>query len=403
MLPTNQKVDSLKENAETTEKFEESLSQNLFGVNIYEAAPRLKKTFLPWHRPRKQFVRHKQWCEQIRLLISENIPEDNVIKYLGLPGDDLLDLKYFHREICVPNGLGLKYLGFNNSAEAKSSQNAELNISKDELNKMPHIDPGSEVIPDDICQIANKKSLAWKHSLAMCPFDVVNIDLCDGFAKDPPAKFLHTHYEALSQLLTLQAKHKKPWLFFLTTRTSEGDIECEVFDKLKSLYTKNLNECKSFLDKSTEHFSITDEESLKAAISTEKGLSEVFLISLCKWISGLLLGQIPPSKVTLKSVIGYKVAQKASHPDLVSIVLKIEPNFTPIEDKLGLTKPKDAPFNECDIATQIIHRVHKQIDADIILQNNQELMDEMTEMSIQLLHEARYDVTSYKSWLQASL
>lgn len=403
MAPTNaREIDLSQEESGNNEGQGESFSQDLFGVGAYEAAPRLKKTFLPWHRPRKQFVRHKQWCEQIRMLIQDNTPENRVIKYLGLPGDDLLDLKYFHREICVPNGLGLRYLGFNNSAEATSAQNAELNISKDELNKMSNIDPGSDVIPDDICQIANKKSLAWQRSLAMCPFDVINIDLCDGFAKDPVAKFLYTHYEALSQLLTLQAKQKHPWLFFLTTRTSAGDIEAQVLDKLKSLYEKNLKECKAFFDKSKEHFSIIDEASLNTAITTGKGISDVFLVSLCKWIASILLGQIPPSKVGLKSVIGYTVASKALHPDLVSIVLKIEPNFTPNDDKLGLTAPKEAALNECDIASQIVHRVYKQVNADIILQNDPQLMGEMTEMSIKLLQEARYDVSGYRSWLQGT-
>lgn len=390
----------LPKNMNVPEDEQESFSQDLFGNNVYEAAPRYKKIFLPWHRPRKQFVRHKQWCEQIKLLIQETLPDNKVIKYLGLPGDDLLDLKYFHREICVPNGLGLRYLGFNNSAEATSPQNVELNISRDELNKMQYIDPRSDVIPDNICQIANKKSMAWQRSFAMCPFDIINIDLCDGFAKDPPAKFLHSHYEALSQLLTFQKTQKQPWLFFLTTRTSKGDIQQEVFNKLKQLYNQNLKDCPSFFEKSKDHFSIIDEDSLNNAIETEKGISDVFLISLCKWISGMLLSQIPPSKISLKSVIGYKVAKEASNPDLMSIALKVEPNFTPTADSLGLTVPKTSILNECDIASGIVNRVFKQVDADSILNDNIELMNEMIEMSMQLLKEARYDVSGYKDWVR---
>ena len=377
----------------------QSFAEGLFGNDVYEAAPRQKKDFLPWHKPRKQFVRHKQWCEHVKKLIAENIPDGNVVKYLGLPGDDLLDLRYFHKEVCEPNKIVLKYLGFNTSAGSDSLQNAELNISRDELNKMPYIDPTSNVIPDDISQIANKKSVAWTHSLAMAPFDVVNIDLCDGFAKQPPAKFLVSHYNALSQLLVLQSKQKKPWLLFLTTRTSSGDIEKEVLDRLTSLYGDNLKNCTSFLERSTEHFSITDDNTLESAITTDKGLSDVFLISLCKWISGMLIGQNPPSKLSLRSVIGYRVVDSAPHTDLVSIVLRIEPHFTPAPDKIGLTLPTQSTINECDIATQILIRVFKQVDADSVLSGDEALQEEMIKASITLLEEARYDVSGYREWL----
>ena len=77
-------------------------ADNIFGEEVaYEAPlPEEKKEFLPWHRPRKQFVRHYQWCKEIRRMISHTPPADGVLKYLGLPGVDLLDLRYFHEEVC---------------------------------------------------------------------------------------------------------------------------------------------------------------------------------------------------------------------------------------------------------------------------------------------------------------
>ena len=51
------------------------------------------REFLPWHRPRKQFVR-RMWKGCLEDILKQREP-DSEISYLGLPGADLLDLRFF--------------------------------------------------------------------------------------------------------------------------------------------------------------------------------------------------------------------------------------------------------------------------------------------------------------------
>ena len=148
------------------------LADDIVGVDSYEAPVPAKKVFLPWHRPRKQFVRVKQWCEQIKKLLDEIQIEGGALRYFGLPGIDLLDLRCFHHTICVPRNLKLCFLGFNSGSDPASSEQAELNISLDEISKLGSIDPRSMVIPDDFRRLASDQSIAWQRTLALGPFDV---------------------------------------------------------------------------------------------------------------------------------------------------------------------------------------------------------------------------------------
>ncbi len=53
-----------------TEDQSSDLTANIFETNVYEAPRAPDRPFYPWHRPRKQFVRRKQWCEQVKLLLG---------------------------------------------------------------------------------------------------------------------------------------------------------------------------------------------------------------------------------------------------------------------------------------------------------------------------------------------
>src|SRR5581483_595570 len=142
------------------ESDQEGHAEGIFGTNLYEAPVPPKRDFLPWHRPRKQFVRDRQWREQIDFLLNDIELEDNVLRYLGLPGIDLLDLRYFHSKLCEPKQIRLRFLGFNNSAHPTSELQPELNVSLDEVRRLSLVDPRSDVVWDDFARLANENSLA---------------------------------------------------------------------------------------------------------------------------------------------------------------------------------------------------------------------------------------------------
>ena len=377
---------------------EEGFADGLIGTSTYEAPLRQKKVFLAWHRPRKQFVRHHQWCEQIEKLLPEIQADGGTLKYLGLPGVDLLDLRYFHDHVCLPRQIQLKFLGFNSSANPRSDAQTELNISLHEVRKLAFVDPISEVIGDNFCLIANESSMAWDKTKQFGPYDVINLDLCDGFGAHEPGMLEDTHYNAVSRLLSLQARKKNPWLLFITTRTGQEHVHPDVLEKFIQKFINNLRDCQPFQGASVDNFAIADEAALRVAADSSRGVSTVFLTGLCKWLLGLAIGHA--SKIEVKSVIGYRVVPDTEHEDLVSIALKFEPTLVPALDTLGLANLQPiAPNDECVLATKALKRVAKCVDADAMLAENEELNREMTKATADLLELARYNVHEYHIWL----
>lgn len=342
---------------------DEQLSDNIVGAVEYQAARRPKRRFEGWHRPRKQFVRAGQWEDQIRLLLEDVEPEGGMFRYLGLPGTDLLDLRHFHKAICEPRGLGLRFLGFNNAASPDSKFQVELDISLDEVKKPAMVDPLSDVIPDDIRAVANENSIAFERARALGPYHVINLDLCDGFGRDLPGVLDNTNYNAVTRMLSLQLHSKTAWLLLLTTRAGKADIHAEFLNRGVDKYIQSLAECDDFRTASTQHFSITTRSTLEEATKTPEGLLAVFLTGICKWLVGLAVATNPQTDVEVKSVIGYKVAHGSPCEDLVSVAFRFDPKLPAMSDPLGLAIQVSQSVNECQLSTRAIRRLAKRVNA----------------------------------------
>src|SRR4051812_44403255 len=73
-------------------------------------AGEVAREFKPWHKPRKHFLRVYQWCSEIRGLIRElDYKEGDTVRYLGLPGEDFLDIRTL-AGVCDRAKVKLKYL-----------------------------------------------------------------------------------------------------------------------------------------------------------------------------------------------------------------------------------------------------------------------------------------------------
>jgi hypothetical protein len=365
----------------------------------YEAPLPPAKEFLPWHRPRKHYVRQFQWRDQINRLLDDIQLTESTLKYLGLPGTDLLDLRYFHSQICEPRNVSLRFLGFNSSAMPTSKAHTELNISLDEVRRLVRVDPMSDIIRDNFALVAKENSIACRKMRELGPYDVINLDLCDGFGAQPPAVD-GSYYEAVRALLTLQARSKTAWLLLLTTRVDKPNIDAQVLQVLLKKYIENLASCARFREASSEKFAIETEEALTAATATADGLLSVFLTALCKWFLGLALAHQPPISLELRSVVGYRVINGAIHEDLFSLALRFTPTFVPPGDPLGLANRPAAAPDECTISTRVLKRVANRVDADKKLDDDGDLHRSMVDASAELLALARYDVEAYKTWLQ---
>jgi hypothetical protein len=375
-------------------------ADDIVPINSYEAPlPEPKRTFLPWHLPRKQFVRQHQWCKQISKMLDDAPLDNRTLRYLGLPGVDLLDLRYFHEQVCATRDIKLRFLGFNKAAQPKNRAQTELNISLDEVRRLPLVDQMSDVIGDDFVGLANTNSLAWEKACTLGPYNVVNLDLCDGFGAHTPADSVNlTYYDALVQLMSLQARSMDSWLLLLTTRTGREHTNIEVLEKFVSKYLNNLANCPPFKAKSKESYAIADEDTLRAAVKTVRGTLPIFLCGLCKWLVGLALAHNPPTKVELKSVIGYRVDRNAEAEDLVSLAFRFTPTLEPTVDPAGLTRPPTSSLDECSLAVKALGRIVARKDADFLLKENPRINEAMIDAAAELLERARYDPAAYREW-----
>lgn len=382
---------------------EEEHADDIVEMVAYEAPmPSAAKEFLPWHRPRKQYVRHHQWSHEIVRMIAKTPPVDGVLKYLGLPGVDLLDLRHFHAQVCEAQNVDLRFLGFNSSARPFSKAHTELNISLDEVRRLPRVNLMSDVIGDNFAQVANQDSLAFRKARELGPYDVINLDLCDGFGAQAPGTLDNSYYEAVRSLLALQSRTMNPWLLLLTTRADKPNINEQVLKVLLAKYIANLEQCMQFREASRDHLGIETVEALVAAAETPVGLLPIFLTGLCKWFVALALGHQPPTSVELRSVFGYRVDKGAAHEDLISLALKFTPTLLPASDPLGLANQPVVAPNECTLSTRALKRVVKRIDADKKLADDAALYQSMADATGHLLCLARYDMEAYKAWLQTA-
>lgn len=367
---------------------------------VYEAPETVrKKAFLPWHRPRKQYVREYQWRREILGLIDADPGAYRTLKYLGLPGLDLLDLRYFHREVCETRDIGLRFLGFNRDAHSNGPKQIELNISLDEIRRLPRVDPSSEVVGENFSLLANQNSNAWRRANTHGPFDVVNLDLCDGFAAGEPGPPDRNYYDATVNLLGFQTRRPHPWLLLLTTRTDRQNIHVEVLEKLIDKYLDNLNCHAAFREASDDNFQIATEQALRKAVGTDCGTLCVFLTGLCKWFLSVMLQARPPVSIDLVSAIGYRVRSGAEHEDLMSLALRFEPTSQPLPDALGLAGHSATLPDEGALSVRALERIARRIDADNLLAGDGDLNERMIETTEQLLKLARYDVSAYRPWL----
>jgi hypothetical protein len=378
---------------------EEDATEGIVEVTSYGASFPVGKPFLPWHRPRKQFVRDRQWSQQISRLLHDYPPVDNILRYLGLPGVDLLDLRYFNSFVCQPKAVSLCFLGFNNAARPSTSAGIELNISIDEVMKSAGVDPRSLVIRDDFASVANVNSLASKSARSLGPYDVINLDLCDGFGAKSPEKGGSNYYDAVNSLLSLQSRSKRPWLFLLTTRADTPNIDSDVLKKMVGSYLNNLNQCQLFSDVSKSHHFIEDEVQLRKAIGTSIGVLSVFLTGITDWLLGLAMSQQPPTKVEVVSVIGYKVDDQSDREDLISLAFRFTPTFAPVVDDMGLAKQQHVNIDRCELLAKAAKKVSVRVDADKLLEDDAILHQSMVDATASLLAQARYDDLAYKDWV----
>lgn len=364
-----------------------------------------KKNFHAWHRPRKQYVREEQWCAALNELVDSLDFDGRALRYLGLPGDELLDLRVIHEKICKPRNLKLRFLGFNTGAAKEGDTQFEVNLSQVELKSLDNVDQMSKVIPDDFKSLGTRNSVAWANASEFVHFDVVNIDLCDGLFTAQPGVTSDSYYNAIKELISLQSKRGgDPWLLFLTTRVGPTDVHRATVDKLKVCIKENISNCPRFLQAAERHLDLRSDDNVDAAFNNPHLFANVFSTGMGKWLIGLGLGSNPSLSVKLKTICSYTVNPGSAVPDLISAVYEFSPIPMRVEDRHGLAVERNRAENipsECDLAAEIVPFVKNTLDIDTHLTDRPELFSGLVDRSADLMAKARYLAADYREWVES--
>ncbi|MBF0372258.1 MAG: hypothetical protein HQL39_02445 [Alphaproteobacteria bacterium] len=357
--------------------------------------------FRPWHHPRKQYVRIHQWCTAAERLIKDlKLGNGDPFRYLTLPGNDFLDVRTLHG-VCETANVKLRYLGFNSVAPGSSEQ-AELNLSQNEVRSLTAIDPHSQVVEDRLESLANDRSPALRSTSQRAPFHAINIDLCDSIAfrdaDDPKGSML----AALGQLLKLQRQTTTSWLLFITTRAQPGLVCSSARDGFMSAIAENAAASAEFREKLAELVSVSAgdlDAALGAAWSGEDAnFIRVFCTGLSKWLLSLLGNAQPPRELILLSSCCYQVGPAG--PDMLSLAFRCNTPPQSVQDPHGILVAAGslATFSEVDAALRMVKKVAGTMDLDQMLARDPELATKLISQAGRLLASASYRADAYEAW-----
>lgn len=394
MSPTTPEKDSLLEGI-----YQPNLRPTLDGYPI-------KTIFKPWHKARKHYIRRYQWDAQIRSLLKQlGYSKGQVMTYLGLPGEDLLDVRALH-EVCEAEKLMLKYIGYDSTFPLPRGR-GELELSQHEVYNLAFIHQSSKVVKDRIERIATRNSIAWNRAVEFGPFDVLNIDLCDCIARMPEdSDGSPPYFDALASLFEIQISSRtKPWLFFLTTRAVREQIQSLTKFKLLNTIIRNANDNPQFRERIKSELGLT-ERAIAAELDGSKHLEhpllvKAFCLGIGKWLLGYMLDAQPRLKVEMLPSFSYTV-EEGRGADMLSLSFSCVPIIEPRPDRTGISRAaSQAPppqLSETELAMNVLAEVLRVGDVDDILAKDGELKQKMVQQSMSLLESAGYDTSSYVSW-----
>jgi len=385
----------MTEGAENTDDLVAGIYQGKIQPTL-EAGARTE--FKPWHKPRKHFVRLHQWCHETRQLLKILGPaEGGELRYLGLPGDDLLDIRVL-KGVCQKEKLALRYLGFDSSLAS-----AQLNLSRHEVNSDEFIHPSSVVISDRLEGLSSRDTIAYQYVERHAPFDVINLDLCNSVMAQAPRGTI-PNLEAIRTLCDIQIKRRgQPWLLFLTTRVIREDLDRQTKQRLFDGLLRNIANSNEFSASLGGKLKL-DDASIRAelgsvALLDKQGWLRTYVLAVAKWLLHYMMHH--NYVITVRMLPSYVYSVRHDAHDMVSLAFFFDPAPPPREDDTGLTQPRPqaaSAVNEADLARDLIDQVAAIQDLDKKLGEDKALKLSMFNKCVAVLSTLHYDMAAYREF-----
>lgn len=360
---------------------------------------KVEREFQPWHRPRKQYVRSRQWSREVGLL-ARDLDLAGELRYLTLPGSDLLDIRYLAESVCATREIRLKYLGFNTAASPSDSGQPELNAAQFSINRLEYVHPESEVFPGDFRVIGDPRSLPWQRVHRAGPFHAINLDLCGGFAGREKAQGIPNYFTALQALLQNQRSSEEEFLLFITTRMDDGSIDPQAQESLNAVAQKIHDTCEAYASEFATAWG-GPESGEPIRLPELVGAAEAFMLGLTQWI--VSQGIVHGLKSSVRSIMTYRTGSEIGDDDIVSLAIRFKPDPYIQPDSHGLVRPIGAVTSldekECAQSAKIPSRVSDRVLVDEILRTQADEFQRCMSESSELLVTAGYDAISYRNWV----
>lgn len=366
-----------------------------------------QRPFQPWHRPRKQWIRRYQWHDSLLdMLRDTHFPADGrIMRYLSLPGDDLLDVRVL-REACEQADVDLRFTGLN-SVGPGSARDVQLNIAESEIRGLARVHSGSAILRERFEAVANTGSLAFAEVRDCGPFHAVNIDLCDHIARRAQGEGQPTVIDALVEVIQLQLQHAMhPWLLFITTRVTPGQIDAGNLAALIRAITDNVAASDEFGQR-TAVLLQTEAEGLREALADPGNLDpqaymNLFALGFGKWLLRFV-GEAHPDRM-LRMLPSCFYAVLPERPDMLSLGFRCDVRQAPARDRYELVGQRVAGHIESEVeqAMLLLDATEGMFDLDARLAGDPQLAEAVTVESANLLRSAHYDVDGapgYRGWL----
>jgi hypothetical protein len=389
---------------ETDAREDDETNDRIFQPDIQPTlSDRKDKEFFPWHRPRKHYLRVHQWCAEVRALITKiGYQDGDVVRYLGFPGEDFLDIRVL-KGVCERAKVRIRYLGFDSTA-SYAGREFDFNLSKHEVFQLGCVHEHSRVLKTRLEQIANESSIAYRRTAKFRDFDIINIDLCDSMTS-PTGGDYPPYFDAIKKLCDLQvAGRTQPWLLFLTTRAVRDQLDPPTKRKLFECVRANIGEHPDFASELAASLAL-DDVKIAAEISDQEPLDHgvlvnLFGLSIGKWLLKMMMEATPRLNVRLLKSYSYRV--ETPEPDMLSLAFLFDPAVARPVDRSGLSAPAPAAPqpSERQLALELLRGVSGILDIDQHLHDNDETHSKMAEKCGDLLTTVHYDKTKYDRWVE---
>lgn len=360
----------------------------------------LRREFQPWHLPRKQWVREYQWTDSVERLIQSGqvtFADNRPLRYLTLPGEDLLDIRVLHG-FCERIGCSLKFLGFD------SSRSFDLRVSEHEIASLPMIHGESFVRSEELSAIGIADSHAGRALEAFGGIDLVNLDLCNSIAADELG-CAESSFNSIAKIIDHQNRSRsEPWLLYLTTR---ANLACSNADVLEQFANAVLRNAKNAVFKkelsSRMQLPIESVHRLKSEQTRipQTEFVKLFYVGLSKWLLQLAHSGSPKWQLAVGSVGSYRVYGQI--PDMLSLTYQFDPIRQAVSDKTDIlpkakARQTESVPTEPTMALELLKAYATLQDIDKILRTDGKLYKKLLSESELLLKSARFDTEEYHVW-----